>query len=50
MSTARDLHSIHARGTGPHPTPLVLVHAFPDSFYRFAKVIPLLTDPAAHGG
>ena len=24
--------------------------AFPDSFVRFAKLIPLLTDPAAHGG
>jgi pimeloyl-ACP methyl ester carboxylesterase len=30
--------------------PLVLSHGWPDSFWRYAKVIPLLTDPAAHGG
>jgi microsomal epoxide hydrolase len=28
----------------------VLTHGFPDSFLRFAKVIPMLTDPASHGG
>jgi microsomal epoxide hydrolase len=28
----------------------LLTHGFPDSFYRFDKLIPLLTDPAAHGG
>jgi len=30
--------------------PLILFHGWPDSFYRYQKVIPLLTDPAAHGG
>jgi epoxide hydrolase len=44
------LHFVHVRGKGPNPTPLLLIHSFPDSFYRFHKVIPLLTDPAAHGG
>jgi microsomal epoxide hydrolase len=29
--------------------PLLLVHGFPDSFLRYTKLIPLLTDPAAHG-
>jgi pimeloyl-ACP methyl ester carboxylesterase len=29
--------------------PLVLCHGWPDSFWRYAKVIPLLTDPGAHG-
>jgi pimeloyl-ACP methyl ester carboxylesterase len=29
--------------------PLILTHGFPDSFARFLKIIPLLTDPAAHG-
>jgi pimeloyl-ACP methyl ester carboxylesterase len=29
--------------------PLVLTHGWPDSFWRYTKVIPLLTDPAAHG-
>jgi pimeloyl-ACP methyl ester carboxylesterase len=44
-----ELHFVHVRGKGPHPTPLLLIHAWPDSFYRFHKVISLLTDPAAHG-
>jgi len=44
------IHFIHERGTGGNPLPLVLTHGFPDSFLRFAKIIPLLTDPAAHGG
>jgi pimeloyl-ACP methyl ester carboxylesterase len=45
-----ELHFVHVRGKGPNPTPLLLIHSFPDSFYRFQKVISLLTDPAAHGG
>jgi pimeloyl-ACP methyl ester carboxylesterase len=45
-----DLHFIHERARNPGALPLVLTHGFPDSFLRFAKVIPMLTDPAAHGG
>jgi pimeloyl-ACP methyl ester carboxylesterase len=44
------IHLIHERGRGPAPLPLLLTHGYPDSFYRFYKLIPLLTDPAAHGG
>jgi microsomal epoxide hydrolase len=44
------IHFIHERGVGPNPLPLVVTHGWPDSFLRFAKVIPMLTDPAAHGG
>jgi len=44
------LHFLHARGRGDAPMPLLLTHGFPDSFLRFVKLIPLLTDPAAHGG
>jgi pimeloyl-ACP methyl ester carboxylesterase len=44
------IHFIHERGRGDAPMPLVLTHGFPDSFVRFLKLIPLLTDPAAHGG
>ena len=44
------IHFIHVRGKGSHPTPLLLLHGWPDSFYRFHKVIPLLTDPAKSGG
>jgi microsomal epoxide hydrolase len=45
-----DIHFIHERGRGPDPMPLILTHGFPDSYTRFQKIIPLLTDPAAHGG
>ncbi|WP_428375009.1 alpha/beta fold hydrolase [Lichenicoccus sp.] len=44
------LHFVHERGLGPAPLPLVLVHGWPDGFQRFDKLIPLLTDPGAHGG
>src|SRR5687768_1430298 len=44
------IHFIHERGKGPNPTPLLLTHGWPDSFYRFHKVIPMLTDPARFGG
>jgi pimeloyl-ACP methyl ester carboxylesterase len=44
------IHFIHVKGKGPKPTPLLLIHAFPDSFCRFVKAVGPLTDPAAHGG
>jgi pimeloyl-ACP methyl ester carboxylesterase len=45
-----NIHFIYERGKGPDPTPLLLLHGWPDSFYRFHKVVPLLTDPARYGG
>ena len=45
-----NIHFIHERGQGNHPLPLILTHGYPDSFLRFQRIIPLLTDPAAHGG
>jgi pimeloyl-ACP methyl ester carboxylesterase len=45
------IHFVHARaaaGAGS-ALPLVLSHGWPDSFWRYTKVIPLLTDPGAHG-
>jgi pimeloyl-ACP methyl ester carboxylesterase len=44
-----DIHYAHVRAAGP-ALPLVLTHGWPDSFWRYTKVIPLLTDPGAHGG
>lgn len=44
------IHFIHVKGKGTSPRPLILTHGWPDSFYRFHKVIPLLTDPASYGG
>ncbi|WP_428392829.1 epoxide hydrolase family protein [Lichenicoccus sp.] len=43
-------HFVHERGRGASPLPLLLVHGWPDGFQRFDKLIPLLTDPGAHGG
>lgn len=45
-----EIHFIHERGKGPNPTPILLLHGWPDSFYRYHKVIPMLTDPASIGG
>jgi pimeloyl-ACP methyl ester carboxylesterase len=44
------IHFIHERGQGPKPLPLLLTHGWPSSFYDMLKLIPLLTDPANHGG
>ena len=30
--------------------PLILTHGWPDSFIRYQKIIPLLTDPVSYGG
>jgi pimeloyl-ACP methyl ester carboxylesterase len=47
----RGIHFVHAQAaTSAGPAlPLVLSHGWPDSFWRYSKVIGLLTDPAAHG-
>jgi pimeloyl-ACP methyl ester carboxylesterase len=44
------IHFIHEKGRGPNPKPLLLIHGWPGSIYEFMEMIPLLTDPAAHGG
>jgi pimeloyl-ACP methyl ester carboxylesterase len=46
------IHFVHVRAAAPAGPvlPLILSHGWPDSFWRYVKVIPLLTDPAAHGG
>src|SRR5262245_30579156 len=45
-----DLHFIHEDGKGPAPLPLLLSHGWPGSVLEFLRLIPLLTDPVAHGG
>ena len=47
------IHFIHVRGKGKpgvNPTPLILTHGWPWTFWDFQKVIGPLTDPAAYGG
>jgi pimeloyl-ACP methyl ester carboxylesterase len=45
-----NIHFIHMKGKGTNSTPIILTHGWPDSFYRFYKVIPMLTDPEKFGG
>jgi len=45
-----DVHFLKVEGRGPDPTPLLLSHGWPGSILEFVKLIPLLTDPASHGG
>ena len=52
MATVDDqpIHFVHQRGTGPDPFPLVLTHGWPGSFVEMEAILPLLADPARHGG
>jgi pimeloyl-ACP methyl ester carboxylesterase len=38
-----EIHFIHEKSNGTNGKPILLTHGWPDSFYRFHKVIPLLT-------
>ncbi|MBO9674256.1 MAG: epoxide hydrolase [Sphingobacteriaceae bacterium] len=40
-----NIHFIYVKGKGKNSKPLLLTHGWPDSFYRFHKIIPLLSDP-----
>jgi len=44
------IHFLHVRGKGPSPTPLLLTHGWPWTFWDFEGVIGPLSDPAGHGG
>ncbi len=44
------IHFIYEPGKGPNPTPLILSHGWPWTFWDFHKVIRPLSDPAAFGG
>lgn len=39
----RDVHLVHERSEVPGAVPLLLLHGWPDSFYRYAHVIDRLT-------
>lgn len=45
-----DIHFIHEKGKGPNPMPLVITHGWPGTFFEMYKIIPMLSDPASHGG
>ena len=44
------VHLIYAPGSGPDPLPLLLTNGWPSSFLEYLDLLPLLTDPAGHGG
>jgi pimeloyl-ACP methyl ester carboxylesterase len=44
-----ELHFIHQKGEGQNAIPLLLIHGYPDSFLRFLKIIPLLTQADENG-
>jgi len=43
------IHFVHAKSRDPNAIPLLLLHGWPSTFVQMLDVIPLLTDPAAHG-
>jgi pimeloyl-ACP methyl ester carboxylesterase len=45
------IHFVHerARGGGGRGIPLILTHGWPSTFAELLPLVPLLTDPAAHG-
>jgi pimeloyl-ACP methyl ester carboxylesterase len=43
------IHFLHVKGKGNAPMPLILTHGWPGSFAEMINIIPLLTDPEAHG-
>src|SRR5215510_13818724 len=47
---SREIRFIHERGKGPNPTPIILLHGWPDSIVRYLKLIPMLTNPVRFSG
>jgi pimeloyl-ACP methyl ester carboxylesterase len=43
------IHFVHERARGGGGTPLIITHGWPSSFVELLGLVPLLTDPAAHG-
>jgi pimeloyl-ACP methyl ester carboxylesterase len=43
------VHFVHERARRGHGIPLILTHGWPSTFVEMLPLVPLLTDPAAHG-
>jgi pimeloyl-ACP methyl ester carboxylesterase len=43
------IHYVHARSPNADAIPLLLLHGWPSSFVQMLDIVPLLTNPAAHG-
>lgn len=44
------IHFVHVRSKEPHALPILLTHGWPSTFHEMSRLVPLLADPAAHGG
>ncbi len=44
------IHFVHERGSGPNPTPLLLIHGWPGSFFEFMHIVEPLAHPERFGG
>lgn len=44
------VHFMRRPGAGLNPTPLILSHGWPWTFWHWSKVVDRLADPAAYGG
>ncbi|HEX4249692.1 MAG TPA: epoxide hydrolase [Pseudonocardia sp.] len=44
------VHFMRRPGVGPNPTPLILTHGWPWTFWHWSKVIDQLADPGSFGG
>ena len=45
-----DIHFIHEKGSGPNPTPLLLMHGWPGSIVEFLHIIEKFAHPEKFGG
>jgi pimeloyl-ACP methyl ester carboxylesterase len=43
------IHFVHQRARAGNGIPLILTHGWPSSFLDYLELVPLLTDPQAHG-
>lgn len=46
----QDIHFVHQRAKNGNGLPVMLVNGWPSSFVELVPLVPLLTDPEAHGG
>ena len=44
-----EIHFMYKPGVGPNPTPVILTHGWPWTFWHWSRVIDQLADPDAHG-
>ncbi len=44
------LHFVHQRSKHEDALPLLITHGWPGSIFEFTEILPMLTDPEAHGG